>query len=103
MFNEVNLLLVNYHITSLTDWVSDGDTRYIIGWSMIAVTGLGILVNMIFLAREQVADLWLSFRYWKHRNAVKERISELLEAKKLENEREDAEKQLLEAQAAERR
>jgi len=96
-FNEVNLLLVNYHLTSLTDWVSDGDTRYIIGWSMIAVTVLGILVNMIVLAREQVADVWLSYKYWKHRAAVKQRVSELMEAKrkeeatqKLENEREDA-------------
>jgi len=80
-FNEINLLLVNYHITSLTDWVRDGDTRNIIGWSMIAVTVLGILGNLIVLAREQVADVWLSFKFWKHRVAVKERITELLETK----------------------
>ena len=84
LFNEFNLLVINYHLTSLTDWVSDGDTRYIIGWSMIAVAVFGILVNLIVLAREQVADVWLSFLYWKHRVAVKERIKELLLKKETE-------------------
>jgi len=78
MFNEFNLLMVNYHLTSLTDWVSDGDTRAVIGISMIAVTMFGILVNVIVILKQQLVASWFAFKKWKHKRAVKERIEELM-------------------------
>jgi len=66
IFNEFNLLLVNYHLTCLTDLVQDGDTRYTIGWSMIAVTLVGIVVNLTILGKEQVAKLRLWYKKWSH-------------------------------------
>ena len=67
IFNEFILLLVNYHLTSLTDWVSDGDTRYMIGWAMITVTVLGMTVNLSLLAREIMGDFLLKYKKWKHK------------------------------------
>jgi len=50
LFNEATLLWVNYTMTSFTDWMSDGDMRFNLGWSLIAVTIFNILINMLVLA-----------------------------------------------------
>jgi len=68
-FNEFTILVVNYHLMSLTDWVYDGNTRYTIGWSMIAVTSLGIFVNLSILARQQFLFLRLKHRKWAYQKA----------------------------------
>jgi len=64
MFNEFTLLVINYHLMSLTDWVSDGDTREVIGWSMIAVTLFSIAVNLTILAMEQYSLLRHKYLQW---------------------------------------
>jgi len=77
IFNEFNLLLVNYHLTCLTDLVQDGDTRYLIGWIMIIVTIFGIIVNLLLLGKGQFYSLRLWFLKYNHKKAVAERIEEL--------------------------
>ena len=48
-FNEVSILICSYHLFLFTDFVDDADTRYQIGYSMIAFTSLNILVNLLLL------------------------------------------------------
>jgi len=82
ILNEFSLLVVNYHLMSLTDWVFDADTRDAVGWSMIAVTTLGIAVNLVVLGRENYMLTKRKYRFWQLKRAVEKRNQEYEELEK---------------------
>jgi len=46
MANEFAIIILNYHLISLTDFVLDGTRRSEIGYSMIALVCLVLVVNL---------------------------------------------------------
>jgi len=46
MANEFAIIILNYHLICLTDFVLDGTRRSEIGWSMIGLVSLVLLVNL---------------------------------------------------------
>jgi len=46
MANEFAIIILNYHLISLTDFVLDGTRRSQIGYSMIALVSLVLVVNL---------------------------------------------------------
>jgi hypothetical protein len=49
MYNELSILIIAYHLFIFTDFVSDNLIQYKFGLSVIVVTVLNILVNMMFI------------------------------------------------------
>ena len=47
--NEITVLFGSYHLFMFTNWISDEEKRYMLGWSIIGFIGLNICFN-IFLA-----------------------------------------------------
>ena len=43
-FNEWTVVISSYHLFCFTDWITDYDRRFEIGWSLISV----IIVNVLF-------------------------------------------------------
>ena len=48
IFNELSLLTCSYFLFSFTDFVS-AETRFMMGWAFIGITGLNIIVNWLAL------------------------------------------------------
>jgi hypothetical protein len=46
VFNECCILIAGYHLFSFTDFVSDSEIKYKMGWSIIGITIINIAVNM---------------------------------------------------------
>ena len=42
-------MIICYHLYLFTDYVSDIELRYMMGWSIIGVTALNIFVNMTLI------------------------------------------------------
>jgi|LauGreDrversion4_2_1035121.scaffolds.fasta_scaffold42063_4 hypothetical protein len=80
VFNEFCILLASTHLFWFTDFVPDPEVQYIYGWSIIAVSVLNIIVNMLVM-------IWMSlpsikYLYWKLRNRYLEwRIKKRAEEK----------------------
>jgi len=49
IFNEVCVLITNYHSMMFTDFLSDVDMREKVGTSLVYFTGLGVLINLACL------------------------------------------------------
>ena len=49
IFNELCILAVSYHLIVFTPFVDNIDIQYNVGWSVIAITVLNILVNMVVM------------------------------------------------------
>ena len=49
IFNELCILAVSYHLIVFTPFVDNIDVQYNAGWSVIAITVLNILVNMVVM------------------------------------------------------
>jgi hypothetical protein len=54
IFNELCILAVAYHLLLFTDFVSDLDIQYNAGWSIVLLTALNIVVNMIVIFIELI-------------------------------------------------
>ena len=48
-FNEIKLMLIMYHLILFTDFISDVDTKFYIGYSCASFLVLSLLSNMIVL------------------------------------------------------
>ena len=62
--NECFILILNYHLFCLTDFVSDPDTREGIGYSMCAVTSLYLAINIGFALRDIFEPYFLKIKYF---------------------------------------
>lgn len=47
IFNELCILFAACHLFTFTSFVDDASLQYLVGWSMIGVTIVNLLVNMI--------------------------------------------------------
>ena len=55
VFNELCILLVNYHLIFFTDFIpNDPLLKYQIGWSIMSISTLSIVVNMIIIFKDLV-------------------------------------------------
>ena len=57
IFNELCILGATYHLITFTNYVDNSDLQYNSGWSIIAITTLDILVNMIVIMTLSIKDL----------------------------------------------
>lgn len=46
LMNETFIIVINYHMFTFTDWVPDGVTRQIVGYSLIGLASLQTLINL---------------------------------------------------------
>ena len=61
--NEIIVLLTIYHLFAFTDWVTDPWMKtYFIGYSMVGMTGLNMLVNLVPLLPELFKHAVLRFK-----------------------------------------
>lgn len=65
IFNESCILAAAFHLISFTDFNGDPDVQYQGGWSIIAVTVLNMLMNMIVMVYASVRKLRLQLRLYK--------------------------------------
>ena len=49
IFNEFCVFLATTHLFQFTDYVPDPEIQYFFGWSIIGVTLLNIIVNMLVM------------------------------------------------------
>ena len=49
LFNEICILIINYHLLVFTSFISDDNLQYKAGWSIIIFTFSNILVNMMIV------------------------------------------------------
>ena len=62
VFNEICVLIATYHLFLFTDFVPDPELRYNIGWSIIGVTLVNIVVNMLVMFWSTINQLKLMFK-----------------------------------------
>jgi hypothetical protein len=62
IFNECSIIAAAYHLFLFTDYVEDPEMQYKIGWSIIGVTILNIIVNMIVMVWVSVRMMRLTFK-----------------------------------------
>jgi hypothetical protein len=81
VFNEVCVLIATYHLFLFTDFVPDPELRYTIGWSIIGVTLINIIVNMLVMfwstlkqMRLMCKKLSAHYRKWKDAEKVKKGV-----------------------------
>ena len=87
--NEVFLLIVNYHYLLFSDFVTNPDTKYTLGWSLIGTLAVmlsinaGFVVTMVLHDAKVVIKAKLLVR--KTQARIKERREEMVKQKE-ENE-----------------
>ena len=61
IINESFILMASYHLFFFTDYLTDPDLQYNIGWSLIAVTLLNMVINLAVILRETIPSSIRSF------------------------------------------
>jgi hypothetical protein len=64
MLNEFGILVLNYHLLCLTDFVDDPDTRETIGLSLCGTTTLILLCNIVLIAIDLYSKLSRKLKLW---------------------------------------
>ena len=89
LFNEVMIQLVTVHLLFFTDWVSNVNDQFMLGWSMVGWVFYLILVNFMLIFYYASLSLYLLYKKYKSKYDRYKEISikkkELLEAKKETN------------------
>ena len=49
VFNEICIVGACYHLLLFTDFENDQNQQYLAGWSIIVITGINIVINMIIM------------------------------------------------------
>ena len=57
ILNEACILGASYHLLVFTDFVPSDDLQYMSGWSLISLTLINMLVNIVIIARESLISL----------------------------------------------
>ena len=70
VLNEVTSLLLIYHLFMFTDWLPLAQTRYLMGWSFIAVTVMNLLFHLSNLLSNTVGSLRRKCRRTHHKWVV---------------------------------
>jgi hypothetical protein len=65
IFNELSILFATYHLLCFTQFVSDPEAQYTMGWSLIWVTVLNIAVNICIMTYTSLGNLKLLFKKYK--------------------------------------
>ena len=47
IFNEATILSISYHLILLTDYCMDINIQNMVGKSMLALTGINVMVNLL--------------------------------------------------------
>jgi len=80
VFNEFSILLASLHLFQFTDFVPDPEVQYLFGWSIIVISILNLITNVMVMAWLSLHNLKLL--YWKLCNKFLEwRIRDRAEAK----------------------
>ena len=64
MLNEFGLLVLNYHMLCLTDFVGDPDTRETIGLSLCGTTTVILLCNIVVIFIDLYSKLAKRLKLW---------------------------------------
>ena len=67
VFNEVTTLLLLYHLNMFTDWLPMAKTRYLMGWSFIAVTVVNLMFHLGSMLVNTVGNLKMKGRRVHHK------------------------------------
>jgi hypothetical protein len=62
IFNECCIITASYHLFLFTDFVDTTEMQYDIGWSLIGITVVNILVNMLVMIWMTVKQLNIIFK-----------------------------------------
>ena len=62
IFNEITLLIGGYHTIGFTPMCDDSEIRYLVGWSMIGVTILNIVINVIIMLQQLFRDFLVTLK-----------------------------------------
>jgi hypothetical protein len=76
IFNEVCILIICYHLFLLTDFIDNPETQYNVGWSLIFMTALNILMNLIIIVINAIRQVKRVFYM------LKQKLSQFRKAKK---------------------
>jgi hypothetical protein len=49
IFNELCIIGAAYHLIAFTEYLSDPEMQYMVGWFIIGITTFNIAVNMIIM------------------------------------------------------
>ena len=66
IFNELCILLTNYHLFAFTDFVEDPELQFLLGWSVIGILFFNIFINFGIMMKESLKMLILKIK--KKRN-----------------------------------
>lgn len=72
-FNEVFIMLINYHVICFSRLIEDKETIKTMGWSMIVTMVLCIVLNFTNIAYHSGTDMYTKFKtlyYTKKRDAL---------------------------------
>lgn len=75
-FNELCIMLASYHLLFFTDFTPDPVFQNEMGWSLIAITTLNIMVNMIVMIKATLSKVkftCLKLRYNYHMQQLEKR------------------------------
>lgn len=69
VFNEVFIMLLNYHVLSFANLIQDNETRNIMGWSMVTVLSINIGINFINISFKEGTKTYkdLRLRYYTYK------------------------------------
>jgi threonine/homoserine/homoserine lactone efflux protein len=56
-FDEIIILAIIYHLHLFTDFIDDKELQYIFGFSVIALTCIHLLINMLIIVVEGFKEL----------------------------------------------
>lgn len=62
IFNELSILSLSYHSFIFTDFVPSPEIKYIFGYSLIGITTLNLLINMIILIGQGGKNLFTQIK-----------------------------------------
>ena len=75
LFNEALVLVMNYHLFTFTEFLSDVETRQFMGTSMIVTTIFNVLVNLGVITGETLSltarKLKLRYLKWKRDEQIR--------------------------------
>lgn len=82
VLNEVTSILLLYHMFTFTDWVPGATTRYMLGWSFIAVTCTNLGIHFLNLGKNSFSDIKRKcmYKYQKLSNLNENEIDRLEKA-----------------------
>ena len=70
IFNEILGLLSTYILYTFTDWVSDEDIRYSLGWVVIGLIVLNLTNNIIVLVIQAISQVIYKVKVYRYKQKL---------------------------------